>query len=75
MSKEPYYPHGKKYEDDEGELAIRIAVDPAAGVVRIDFGKPIQWIALEPAQALGLAELIARKASALLVPPAAESPP
>jgi len=62
MSDEPVFPHGKKFPDDEGELAIRIASDPEHDVVRIDFGKPVQWMALEPTEALELATLIVQHA-------------
>jgi hypothetical protein len=59
------YPHGKKYPDDQGELEIRIAADHSTGCVRIDFGKPIVWLALEPAEAVDFASRILAKAFAL----------
>lgn len=56
------YPRGKKYDDDEGEFEIRVAADPEAQVVRIDFGKPVRWIAFESDRANEFADLIKRKA-------------
>jgi len=56
------FPRGQKYPDDEGAFELRIAADKEQGVVRIDFGKPIRWMAFEPPHALELADLITRKA-------------
>jgi hypothetical protein len=69
MSDEPEFPHGKKYPDDEGAFEIQIAADPEQDVVRLDFGKPIRWLALEPTEALQLATLIAKKALELQIKP------
>lgn len=59
------FPHGKKYPDDEGELSVRLAADPDSGVVRFDFMKPVQWIALEKEEAIAFANLILEKAKQL----------
>lgn len=57
------YSHGKKYPDDQGAFFLRAAADHSQGVVRIDFGKPINWLALEPEEAFAFAKLIADKAT------------
>ena len=48
------YPDGKLNEHDEGEL--RIAVGEHKGNVFLDFGKPITWLGMPPAQMRGLIE-------------------
>lgn len=56
------FPHGQLGEDDEGELSLGIARDPATGYVHINFGTPVEWLALPPKEAIELAEAIIRKA-------------
>jgi hypothetical protein len=43
-SREKFYPRGKITADDEGGIAIRMAVK--ANTLIIDFGKPVAWIGL-----------------------------
>jgi hypothetical protein len=38
------YPHGKLAPDDEGELLAHLSRD--GDIVRLDFGKPVPWLAL-----------------------------
>jgi hypothetical protein len=45
------------------ELALAITYDEDDDVVRIEFGKPIQWLAMPPAQAIGFARLILKHAA------------
>ena len=59
------YPEGKKYPDDLGALSIHITVDRKRRVVRLDFGKPIEWVAFEPLIAQQFAKLIIKKAKEL----------
>ena len=63
-----HFPRGKKYDNDEDELDIKVATDPETNVVRIDFDKPIRWIAFEPDVAIELAALIIQKAVELQEP-------
>lgn len=58
------YLHGKLCEQDEGEIKIAIAADPAKGVVLIDFGKPIASIGFTPKQANDIANMLIEKAFA-----------
>lgn len=60
------YPMGQLSPDDEGEVAIAVAGDVKKGVVRIQFEKPISWLALPPAHAKQLAEIIVRNADKVL---------
>lgn len=57
------FPWGKAYSDDEGELNVAIAADPAAGVVRLDFGTSVKWVSLPPASARELAAVLIAKAA------------
>jgi hypothetical protein len=56
------FPEGKLNEDDEGELRFGIAGDPEKGMVYIDFGKPVTWMAMRPERAEALAEILIRHA-------------
>jgi hypothetical protein len=50
------YPDGKLNEHDEGGLMMAISVEN--GNVRLDFGKPVAWLALDPNRALAFAAAI-----------------
>jgi hypothetical protein len=54
------YPQGKLHDDDEGELTM--AVSRTGNIVRIDFGKSLQWIAMSPEEAVGLAQILMKHA-------------
>ena len=56
------FPEGKLDPTDEGEIAIGVAWDPQNNVVRIEFGKPVAWLALDPAAATQLGRLLIVKA-------------
>ncbi len=43
-SRERFYPRGKITADDDGAIAIRMAVK--SNTLIIDFGKPVHWIGL-----------------------------
>lgn len=56
------YPEGKLNADDEG--AIQFAIGHTAdGLVRIDFGKPVSWLAMPAAQARAFGEVLIAKAN------------
>ncbi len=59
------FPYGKTQPDDEGELVIAIAADPRQGVVRLEFGKPVGWLALPSQHAKQLAAMLLEKAQAV----------
>lgn len=58
------YPRGKLNERDEGELQIRLGPTPDGRAFVIDFGKPITWFGLGPAEARALAEKLLAYAAA-----------
>jgi hypothetical protein len=56
------FPQGQLSDDDQGGINIGVAYDKLYGVVRIEFGKPVAWLALPPPQAIELAQLLLRHA-------------
>jgi hypothetical protein len=56
------YPDGKLTESDEGELEFKIGVFEER--VIMDWGKPVKWIALRPAEARTIAASLIKKAEA-----------
>jgi oligoribonuclease NrnB/cAMP/cGMP phosphodiesterase (DHH superfamily) len=56
---------GQAGEHDEGEIKIAIAADVHAGLVHIDFGKPVAWIGLPKSEAEHCGRMILSKASQL----------
>lgn len=54
------YSDGKANEEDEGDL--KLMVSSQDGMIRIDFGKPVQWLGFPPDQAAAFAELILKHA-------------
>ncbi len=59
------FPDGKLAEADEGQIRFAIAADKHNNVVHVDFGKPIQWLAMKPKQAADLGQLLCEKAREL----------
>lgn len=59
------FPLGKVGPDDEGELAMALAVDRANGIVRVMFGKPVSWVGLYSPQLRELAQMLIEKANEL----------
>ncbi len=58
------YPNGKMNTNDEGELVI--GVTKSQGNVVVDFGKKVHWIGFSPAQAIGLGELLIKRAKEIV---------
>jgi hypothetical protein len=56
------FPYGQADETDEGELQFAITADPANGIVRVAFGKPIAWLGLPSSIARVLAAALIEKA-------------
>lgn len=57
------FPQGSYGRHDEGELRMGVARDNY-GNVRMDFGKPVAWMAFPPEQAIELAKLLLKHAGA-----------
>lgn len=58
------FPHPKLNDDDEGELRLVVGYDRISGLVRVEFGKPVAWVALLPAEAVDLAKVLLTHAGA-----------
>ena len=56
------YMDGRLAPDDEGSLAVAVAADQRHGVVRIDFGKPVPWVALRPHEVVAFVKMLMEKA-------------
>jgi hypothetical protein len=54
-------------DSDEGALQMGVAYDEVNGLVRLDFGTSVAWLALPPPEAMELAKLLLRKAGAKTV--------
>lgn len=55
------WPEGRIGPNDDGELVFAMAADPKHGVVHIDFGKPVAWIALDKESAEKLIAMLTEK--------------
>jgi hypothetical protein len=58
------FPQGRLTDDDEGELKMAVSFDKLDGLVHIEFGKPVAWLALPPENAVALARAILKHAGA-----------
>jgi hypothetical protein len=56
------FPDGKVTEEDEGGIKFGVAADKYRGLVHIDFGKPIQWLAMTAKEAANLGQMLNEKA-------------
>lgn len=59
------FPYGKLGKHDQGELTVAMAADRRQGVIRLEFGKPVAWLALPAAHARQMAKLLLEKADEL----------
>jgi hypothetical protein len=60
-----HHPFGKLNKSDEGELRVALGLDRKNSVIRIEFGKPVGWVAVPAAGARHLAKLLVEKADEL----------
>ncbi len=60
------HPFGKIDESDDGEIAMGVASDFAAGTVIMNFGIPVVWIGLYPEQAKQMAAAMIKHADEIL---------
>jgi hypothetical protein len=59
------YPHGRVGADDDGALSYAVGPDPNGEIIRIEFGKPVEWIGLPPREAIELAQSLIKHARAI----------
>lgn len=66
LGKQNDFPEGRYGPTDEGAIAFAFGHDAQNGKVFLDFNTPVKWMAMDPEQAVHLAEHLiqhARKAS------------
>jgi len=59
------FPEGQVGEHDEGELRLAVAADQENNIVRIEFGKSVQWLGLPAENARQFAQIIMKNAERL----------
>ena len=59
------YPEGKLNPDDEGELRFAVTTDLSNGVVVMQFGKPVKWLAVQKELAIVIGKSIIEHAEKL----------
>ena len=59
------YPRGKLNPQDKGGLRVGIATDEENQVIRIEFGTPCTWLALDKDSAINFAMGILKRAEKL----------
>jgi len=61
------FPDGKLNQGDQGELIFGVARDPKTGLVHVNFGTPVAWMAIPPETAVKLARVLLSAAGAKTV--------
>lgn len=64
LGKQNDYPAGMYGKHDEGALAFAVGHDEENEKVLVDFGSPVQSMAMDPQQAIHFAQTLIRKARA-----------
>ena len=59
------YPEGKLNPDDEGELRFAVTTDLSNGVVVMQFGKAVKWLAVQKELAIAIGKSIIEHAEKL----------
>jgi len=59
------FPAGKINPDDEGEVRFAVGTDLKQGLIVIDFGTPIKWMAVGKEQAIEIANALIAHAADL----------
>lgn len=57
------FPDGKLDATDDGELTMKISTTDN-GLIRMDFGTKVSWFAITPSQAIELAAILVKHATA-----------
>ena len=59
------FPDGKINEGDRGEIKIQVGCDHVRGLVVVNFGAAVAWIAMSPEDCDNLAALLVEKGRAI----------
>lgn len=60
---------GRIGPSDDGDVAFAVGPHPDKELVCVDFGKPVEWVAMQPQQAIELAQLLIKHARAIAKTP------
>lgn len=60
---------GRLSATDDGDLAFAVGPHPEHELVVIDFGKPVEFVAMQPQQAIELAQALIKHARAIAKTP------
>lgn len=60
------FPRGKLVREDEGKVAMKIAVLPDKKTLVVDFGKHVGWFGLGKKEVRGLIELLEKREAEML---------
>ena len=59
------WPEGRLDGTDDGQLVYKVGSDPETGLVKIEFGKPVAWMAMSPQDAVNLAQSLIKHARSI----------
>lgn len=59
------WPEGRLSGDDEGSFVFIVSADADTDLVKVDFGKPTQWVAMSPQQAIDIAQSLIKQARSI----------
>ncbi len=63
------FSEGRIGPTDDGDLAVSVGTHPEKPLVCIDFGKPVEWVAMGPQQAIELAQSLIKQARSVSTEP------
>lgn len=63
------FSEGRIGPTDDGDLAFSVGTHPDKPLVCIDFGKPVEWVAMGPQQAIELAQSLIKQARSVSTEP------
>ena len=63
------FSEGRIGPTDDGDLAFSVGTHPNKPLVCIDFGKPVEWVAMGPQQAIELAQSLIKQARSVSTEP------
>ncbi len=63
------FPEGRLGAGDDGSLTFKIGADVSRGVVAIEYSKPTAWVAMNPQQAVELAQALIKHARSIAKEP------
>lgn len=59
------WPEGRVGPTDDGQIVFMASADPETNLVKLDFGKPVAWVAMSPQQAVEIAQSLIKQARSI----------